>query len=66
MAPLFDPPTDQRTASQRIRAARVAQLVAHYEASGWPLELVRLLDAHPLVPLADLLAGYTIPGRKVA
>lgn len=61
MASLFDPPADNRTASQRIRAARLAQLVNYYERSGWPLEVVRLLDAHPLVPLSEILDGYTVP-----
>ena len=66
MASWLDPPTDRRTASERIRAARLAQLVAHYEQYGWPLELVQLLDAHPLISLSDALAGFTIPQEEVA
>lgn len=51
---------------EAIEAARLAQLVAHYEANGWPAELVRLLNARPTVTLAEALAGFTIPAKAVA
>lgn len=54
------------TASQRIRAARTAQLVAHYERNGWPADLLRLLSRYPDVSLAEALDGFSIPARAVA
>lgn len=54
------------TVSERIRAARLAQLVAYYEREGWPADLVRLLNAHPDITLAEALEGFTIPAGAVA
>lgn len=66
MPPLFSPPRETRTASERIRAARLAQLVTHYEQHGWPLELVQLLNRRPLLELSEALEGFSVPVRRVA
>jgi len=34
---------------------RQTQRIARYEAHGWPLALLRLLDANPLVSLSEAL-----------
>lgn len=62
---MFKAPHDL-TAAERIRVARRAQLVAHYEDEGWPLQLVQLLNRHPLVTLAEALDGFSVPARAVA
>lgn len=54
------------TVSERIRNARRAQLIQHYESEGYPLELVKLLNAYPHVTLYEALDGFSIPVQRVA
>jgi hypothetical protein len=49
------------TACERIRAARVAQLIEQFEKHGWPLGLVQFLNANPGVGIHEALLDQYQP-----
>lgn len=60
------PPADNRTAAERIRAARRAQQLQRFELEGYPVEFVRMLNRYPGMSLDDALEGYGRPARGMA
>jgi hypothetical protein len=49
-----------QTASERIRRLRYEALIAQFEAEGWPIAIVRAIEAAPDVPVSRIVVEHRL------